>query len=558
MCYPGRILINAKCVPLVPYTSNLGYVLAFGIDLVLPFDVENPNTVMKSFQETIWSHIKVFVGLPDRFIEVSIISTDRSCNVYDKWTVGNIHMTVFLKIFISTSVYRAQIEENLFTVMHSTFTFFLPCSVNSNGCQIGGKFSFDENALYLPTVLTFMSLQNKCVLNKVTNITNTFRYAHQQVSSLFGCSQIQLEKDEIKVTEDGRQMTIIRFGVVLRYYEFLLLKNNSARICKSVFQNLFKVNEQTTPIVNTVMFVCTVLSLVALFFTFITYFMFPTLRTLPGKNNMNLVFSMFFAIGFLEFGVRGTNSHVLCLALGASIHFFWLSTFGCLNVCSIHMYRTFRQTFVINHNDCDADKKRFAFYLIYSYAGPLIIVCLTVSSSYLSDNDLYGYDRNVCFIQDHLVLICTFIVPITIICLVDLFLFISTVISIKSTPKVNTKESFMQNKIHYTVYVKLFVLTGSSWILQIIDSFFPVSSFSIVVSFLNSFQGLYIFLAYNCNRRVLYLYRNQFKQMFTSSKIGKVNKTNMTTSSVPGKRFSFKDKTLSEYEYRQKLHTTKI
>ncbi|XP_063442009.1 uncharacterized protein LOC134722329 [Mytilus trossulus] len=173
-----------------------------------------------------------------------------------------------------------------------------------------------------------------------------------------------------------------------------------------------------------------------------------------------------------------------------------------LNVCSIHMYRTFRQTFVINHNDYDADKTRFAFYLIYSYAGPLIIVCLIVSSSYLSDNDLYGYDRNVCFIQDHLVLICTFIVPITIICLVDLFLFISTVINIKSTPKVNTKESFMQNKIHYTVYVKLFVLTGSAWILQILDTFFPVSSFSIVVSFLNSFQGLYIFLAYNCNRRV--------------------------------------------------------
>ncbi|XP_052063031.1 uncharacterized protein LOC127702768 [Mytilus californianus] len=251
------------------------------------------------------------------------------------------------------------------------------------------------------------------------------------------------------------------------------------------FLDLLKVNEQTTPVVNTIMSVCTVLSLVALLFTFITYCTFPTLRTLPGKNNMNLVFSMFFAIGFLEFGIRGTSSKVLCLALGASIHFFWLSTFGCLNVCSIHMYRTFRQTFMINHSD---------------------------------------------------------------------------LISIKSTPKVNTKDSFIQHKIHYTVYVKLFVLTGSAWILQILDSFFPVSSFSIIVSFLNSFQGLYIFLAYNCNRRVLYLYQNQFKQMFTSCKTGKANNKNMTAlvSSVPGKRFPFKDKTSSEYEYRQKLHTTKI
>ncbi|CAC5390476.1 unnamed protein product [Mytilus coruscus] len=248
LCYPGRILINTRCVPLISYTSNLGYVLAFGIDFLLPFNVENPNTFMESIQEKIWSHIGVFVGLPDPFIEVSIISTDRPCNVYDKWTVGNIHMTVFLKIFISRTVYRAKIEENLFKVMYSTFTFFLPCSVSSNVCQIGGKLRFDENALYLPTVLTFQSLQNKCVFNKVNNITNTAGYEHQQVSSLFGCSQIQLEKDEIKVTEDGRQLTINRFGVVLRYYEFLLMKNNSARICHSAFLDLLKVNEQTTPV----------------------------------------------------------------------------------------------------------------------------------------------------------------------------------------------------------------------------------------------------------------------------------------------------------------------
>ncbi|XP_076109556.1 uncharacterized protein LOC143078585 [Mytilus galloprovincialis] len=35
VCYPGRVLINGKCIPLLPYTANLNYTLTFGIIMLI-------------------------------------------------------------------------------------------------------------------------------------------------------------------------------------------------------------------------------------------------------------------------------------------------------------------------------------------------------------------------------------------------------------------------------------------------------------------------------------------------------------------------------------------
>ncbi|CAG2212530.1 unnamed protein product [Mytilus edulis] len=80
--------------------------------------------------------------------------------------------------------------------------------------------------------------------------------------------------------------------------------------------------------------------------------------------------------------------------------------------------------------------------------------------------------------------------------------------SIATTPKLKSYDSFRHNSVNLAVYIKLFTITGSSWVLQIIDSFLPLSPFSVIVSLLNAMQGIYIFVAYICNKRVFILYRS--------------------------------------------------
>ncbi|XP_052063034.1 uncharacterized protein LOC127702770 [Mytilus californianus] len=57
-------------------------------------------------------------------------------------------------------------------------------------------------------------------------------------------------------------------------------------------------------------------------------------------------------------------------------------------------------------------------------------------------------------------------------------------------------------------FAMAFLEFGSSWVIQIVDSFLPLSFFSIIVSLLNALQGVYIFVAYIFNKRVFILYRS--------------------------------------------------
>jgi hypothetical protein len=61
------------------------------------------------------------------------------------------------------------------------------------------------------------------------------------------------------------------------------------------------------------------LSLEALSITFLTYCLYRPLRTLLGKNNMNLVFALFCALGLLELALIE-----LTIILNA---LFWVSAF---------------------------------------------------------------------------------------------------------------------------------------------------------------------------------------------------------------------------------------
>jgi hypothetical protein len=62
-----------------------------------------------------------------------------------------------------------------------------------------------------------------------------------------------------------------------------------------------------------------------------------------------------------------------------------------------------------------------------------------------------------------------------------------------------------QEKSSMFIYIKISTLIGLGWTSAFLAIAFPVLSY--VFIFLTSFQGLYIFLAFVCNRNVLMLYK---------------------------------------------------
>lgn len=149
-------------------------------------------------------------------------------------------------------------------------------------------------------------------------------------------------------------------------------------------------------------------------------------------------------------------------------------------------------------------------YALYAFGGSALIVGVNVISTLVvSENKLSGYDKMSTLLTYKIAFIITLIVPLIFMCVTNILFYILTAYKLFSAPDVE-KES--GNRLHFSVYVKLFSLTGLSWVLQIVDMFVELSFFTYIVAVLNGLQGLFIFLSYVCNKRTLKMYANVFSK----------------------------------------------
>lgn len=181
------------------------------------------------------------------------------------------------------------------------------------------------------------------------------------------------------------------------------------------------------------------------------------------------------------------------------LHFFWLAVFFWLQVCSFHMFRVFtRKTHVIkSEKDTCHAAIRYATYA-FGFPGCIVVVHLIVNVI-LSDGTLTGYENKQGLVNDKIAFIVTVIAPLFLICISNLAFFSATAHQIRNTPHAQKNH---RQTVEVWVYVKLFALTGLTWIFQIVDAFLSLSVLSYVVAILNGLQGLFLFLSYVCNTRV--------------------------------------------------------
>lgn len=347
------------------------------------------------------------------------------------------------------------------------------------------------------------------------------------MSMLLICDQIELEPEEFSIDAFQTSLTLKSSKAIFSYDEFYFPGNGRARICLDLFSERTSSDVDILDIIiNIISLICTCISMICLLVTFITYCMFQSLRSLPGKNNMSLVAAMFFAQGFLQFGLKQTDNSYVCIVIGILIHYFWLTMFLCLNICTFHMYRVFCHDVVTFSNT--HQNKTFIRYLCFSYGMPFIIVMTKLGIFYLSARTS-GYGGNTCFMSEIISYVLSFLLPILVICVFNIILFGCAIHKIKNSPNV---QSNVSSRRDMWIYLKLFSITGITWILIIVDSFFSVSFFSVIVGLLSGLQGLFIMSSYIINKRVKLLYENMLQN--TKCCIVSRNDNTLTESGTSG------------------------
>ncbi|CAH1775493.1 unnamed protein product [Owenia fusiformis] len=385
------------------------------------------------------------------------------------------------------------------------------------------------------------------------------------------CARIELDSDDNYEILPNRSIVLSDTMYDLDSYQFTI--NGSVVIC--VPPDYYKTK---TNVVNSCIHSVTfayfdiiqryltlifkTVSIVSIFITIVTYTIFKKLRNLPGCNVLNLAVALFFAeLFFLLFGGAFVKEHIICSIVAIVIHYMFLSAFFWMNTMAYDMYCTFaskQMTVQLR------EKTQYWWrYMLYSWGSPLLIclACVIIEYTKMFPSVRIGYGRPIidmdtqtnitkettsdtigirygCWIREPLATLIVFGGPITLICVTNTILFIFTIFRLRQNSKFNrslkskNRRKFSESSVtsvssnDVMLYLRMSSFMGFTWIFGIASSVvsglarptepicYLLYTMNLLFIIFNCLQGVFLFVAFVCNRKVIKLYKDLFSRVF--------------------------------------------
>ena len=341
------------------------------------------------------------------------------------------------------------------------------------------------------------------------------------VSTACNGSYIKLNTTEYYFTQN---LTLLHNSLAYKLGDYIY-NNNSAYICVH-FDKQYKIitNETKDHLALVILtWLGFILSIIGLLVLFITYIIFKELRTLPGKNLMNLCISLSLAELFWIVGSTLDNYPTTCTVVAIGNHYFFLVFFTASSVIAFHSCLVFGRKMAIRRS-LSEDNKIFIIYFLVIWALPglflLIVGLLDHYEVFIID---YGKSV-VCWLGTKESKIFLFILPFGLSLIFNLLLFIVVALRLRENKKSSLralgKEAKKRESQNVMVCLKLSTLMGFSWLFGLLQVAVETETdaFAYLFIIFVSFQGLFICAAFLFQRKIYDLYKNFiFKSSSTRS-----------------------------------------
>ncbi|XP_065353646.1 G-protein coupled receptor Mth2-like [Cloeon dipterum] len=284
-----------------------------------------------------------------------------------------------------------------------------------------------------------------------------------------------------------------------------------------------------------------VISAVFLLLTLIAFFLTPDHHTIHVRSVVCQSGSLLMAyIGLTINYTIGDTSHInTCIITAYVTYYFLLANFFWLNVMCIDIYITFSG--LVDR----ANERAFLKFSVYAWCAPLIIFTITVVLDRTTKHDSLspGIGKSTCWFSNVWSQLLYFSGPVLILLLINSYLFAVTALKVwrvkrdlgrmmhSEDSKVHGRKAKQQeqDKDRLKLFIKLFLLMGCTWFMEIISwAVGGPSAIWYVPDAINCLRGVLIFWFCVWSNRTI---RAQLRERFGSSK----NKTASfapTTSSV--------------------------
>lgn len=330
------------------------------------------------------------------------------------------------------------------------------------------------------------------------------------ILSLSDCPKTMIPLVGHEIQEDGLSMESHNYIIPLR--DFFYHNGSTINVCLETYEMFFKSKAEPNIVNNldiskTLSIVLVTISLMCILATLLTYIFLPTLQNLPGKNTISLSVNLLVAqsLYLLSSFALFYKGSAACVATGVALHFFWLSTIMWTNVCTFHMLYTLT---AVKHMTVNSGK-RFLCYNIYpvTVASTLVIANVVVSY-YVTHGASIGYGLMSCYIAFNDMLQYTFVIPTFMAIVANFIMFLYVVVTMKRLPSVRSTKSDRNDLV---IFIKLSSLTGITWVFGFLFSWTGIKAFSYAFIVFCSTMGVFLFVSFVTNRRVLNLFREKFE-----------------------------------------------
>ncbi|XP_059143906.1 adhesion G protein-coupled receptor E5-like [Physella acuta] len=197
------------------------------------------------------------------------------------------------------------------------------------------------------------------------------------------------------------------------------------------------------------------------------------------------------------------------------------------------MFRVFNSKTRVTHTSRRSQNVYQAKQMVASLLLPVVVVVGVVVASYVqSGGRTIGYGETRCYLDSYLVNGVSLIGPLAAITLANITFFAVTVRRIDQVKKLQVTDSSKgDDSSNIYIYVKLSSMIGVFWVVSLMAEALNVDILRYIAIVLNGLQGMFIFLSYTFNRRVLNLYLH--RSDVTSGDTPGTNLTSSTTKAKP-------------------------
>ncbi|XP_025200244.1 uncharacterized protein LOC112598108 [Melanaphis sacchari] len=230
----------------------------------------------------------------------------------------------------------------------------------------------------------------------------------------------------------------------------------------------------------------------------------PEMKNLSGKNLASFCVSL--VCSYASFVAGNWLTGPACYAGAAVTYYAFLTSFAWMLVMSFDCWRTLRLATVELRVTSGRQTKKFLVYSAVCWLVPAMMTFVAVAADAVPavpDEARPRFGADQCWFGSKTALLMFFAGPLTVVMLVNFVLFGWTAYMIHSSRATVRHVNTRHVRRDFRMYCRLAVLMGLTWTTGIVASYTDAAYMWMLFVALNTFQGLFVFVAFTCRRRIL-------------------------------------------------------